>query len=876
MSAQTAPVPTSLDAHSRRSPTISLPRTLSSGQVLQVACVVFGITVTLMLLVRSDGVPYVTDGNESFSTYNHGLNLLRFGAATTMGLTDEASSPGAAAHPYVYTHQGNLPRFASLLLLVLGVHSVVLHVAAISLVVGTAATMLCFRFFSRAVSPPFAALVCLVFWTDYVLFIQWQLNSYRVWHAFFLFGVLVCAQSVGPGRRWPTIGLLVLSAGLFYFEFIFAVFVAVLVAAYSLMKHSRQPRQAVRILSLLVAGGGFAVTALVAQLIAFLGPALMFQDVQATYFARNFATGIDAKAAREEVLRFFMEHYIVFWDAFDATPYLSAFVFVRTLASTLLVVYTPVLVTITTAVLGGLAFGVIAVGNPPRILPLHVFRLWKPPARAARLALLLADNRLGGHRLPWLRVLGVFVPSVVVIAWTAGERSLYPIRSVALWRDYLEGGVPPFVLQIALFGGWALGALLATRGTTAARELAASADVKAVSRYLLAGLIAFLTIYCLSPGYLYGGYLSRYVPLPVFVTDVMFALVLYVLLRLVHPLLTVIRPGRAPQVRESLVGVVALSLLGFMGTYWAFVQLTYLTYLPPDGAAFLNRLEAPSFETARVVSNNYALPIAVLTGGWAFQDETLGLARWFDSTLRDIEISGKYMWFRDRDTNPGYLRPRYYICRTDRNLDTVADLVNTRTTDRLPRCSAQPLVQQALSGQMQLIARDQSRADLWAIVGLGPSIRLHPTWRNPVGVGAVTRRGGYGFRSGFYESESTDALVPSWTDGRGVLELFPAVVGETTLSFTMVQPDFGSPRPLPDLTVSADGQAIPNHSWSVEQLSPGHYRVRIPLTVGPTQGIPIVLTLDSPTFVPSQHDASSTDERQLGVRVEEIRMEEGQ
>src|SRR5687768_5338062 len=71
-------------------------------------------------LVYADFLPYVTDNNETFSSIVHAANIYHFGVAQTFGLTDEAYGLSAAAHPYVYTHQGNFPRFFALALYALG------------------------------------------------------------------------------------------------------------------------------------------------------------------------------------------------------------------------------------------------------------------------------------------------------------------------------------------------------------------------------------------------------------------------------------------------------------------------------------------------------------------------------------------------------------------------------------------------------------------------------------------------------------------------------------------------------------------------------------------------------------------------------------
>src|SRR5438045_3611241 len=88
------------------------------------------------ILIVSHGRPYVLDNNESFSTLLHATNMYRFGLGPTAGLTDESNGPDAAQHPYVYTHQGNFPRFWALLLYVLGARSIETQIVITTFTVG--------------------------------------------------------------------------------------------------------------------------------------------------------------------------------------------------------------------------------------------------------------------------------------------------------------------------------------------------------------------------------------------------------------------------------------------------------------------------------------------------------------------------------------------------------------------------------------------------------------------------------------------------------------------------------------------------------------------------------------------------------------------
>src|SRR5229473_2548363 len=72
------------------------------------------------------------------------------------------------------------------------------------------AISLVYAFFSRIATPLFAAIVCAVFMTDYVLFAQWHVVTYRVWHCLLFFFCLYCTERAGESRngKW-IVGLLV-------------------------------------------------------------------------------------------------------------------------------------------------------------------------------------------------------------------------------------------------------------------------------------------------------------------------------------------------------------------------------------------------------------------------------------------------------------------------------------------------------------------------------------------------------------------------------------------------------------------------------------------------------------------------------------------
>ena len=139
------------------------------------------------ILIWSEGLPFVSDNNESFSSLWHSFSMYQFGFGLNAGLTDEVFSPNLAAHPYVHTHQGNFPRLFGFLLYAVGLHTIESHIVVTALTIGVVVIFFLYHFLYQVAGIRFAVVTTLVFLTDYVLFAQWHLVTYRVWHGFFLF-----------------------------------------------------------------------------------------------------------------------------------------------------------------------------------------------------------------------------------------------------------------------------------------------------------------------------------------------------------------------------------------------------------------------------------------------------------------------------------------------------------------------------------------------------------------------------------------------------------------------------------------------------------------------------------------------------------------
>jgi hypothetical protein len=295
------------------------------------------------ILWMSDGIPYVMDGNETFSSLWHARNLVDHGFALTAGLADEVFSTHAAAHPFVHTHQGNFPRVFATAIYFLGARSPESQIAVTTFLVGGASVAMMYRLLSKVVAAAFAVLACLLLLTDYVLYAQWQVVTYRVWHGFFFFSSLLLAQNAG-GRRAGSVAFLTLLNAfcLFYWEIVFAAFAATTAGLYAGWTHRSSFRAVLWAWLPQIIGAVLAIALLVWQLSLYMGWDAAMEDLRATFMARNH------RGSAEQILptlqQFYNSRRVIFWPNFeDAGVYLDLAHFVASIGYYELQIWTPFL-----------------------------------------------------------------------------------------------------------------------------------------------------------------------------------------------------------------------------------------------------------------------------------------------------------------------------------------------------------------------------------------------------------------------------------------------------------------------------------------------------------------------------------------------------
>ena len=333
---------------------------------LAISIAVIYIAVYGTLIAMASGMPYVMDNNESFSSLWHAHNLFEFGLGNSYGLADEAFAFHANAHPFAHTHQGNFPRLFAFVIYALGAKTVESQIIVTTFTIGLAAVLLGFQFFSKITNPVFAFIACFLLVTDYVLVGQWQVNTYRVWHEFFVFSTLLCVHGIGTGKTIWKVSTAAVFACLFYFELVFVAFLTVTCALYALALYWRNYRSLFWTWGLQSAGAVIGLSILAGQLILYLGWNDFLRDAYFTFVARNYFSADPALFQR--MIDFFDSRNIVFWlNMEDGSRFRDIKFFISSLTFYEFQAHTPFFTAICGIVLIGFFASYFAATDSPHI-----------------------------------------------------------------------------------------------------------------------------------------------------------------------------------------------------------------------------------------------------------------------------------------------------------------------------------------------------------------------------------------------------------------------------------------------------------------------------------------------------------------------------
>jgi len=554
------------------------------GLVLVLACYVLVYGLFLWL---TDFIPYVMDNNESFSSLGHAYNLYHGDLLKSFGLTDEAFSPFPDAHPVIHSHQGNWPRIYAFVLFALGARSIESQIFITTFTIGIASLFFVYHYFARF-SIWFSVLASIILMTDYILFAQWNVVTYRVWHAFFVFSSLLCVHGLsGSHKKWWIFLTALNAACLFYGELVFAGFVTAWTGLYTLLLYFRKSFKNVLL-------GGFAqftgmllgVGILFMQLSAYMGFDTVIRDFKFTLWARNEAS--DPVALKKMLMNFYDSLNVAFfYNILDGAKFRDIISYVKSFFMYGFQIYTPVfsLIVLISFILGFFIFvnSDQAINRPSRFIRFfpHISRRLDAneviaflflPLFAFWVCITFNQSLMGGlvsQRIPEIGryyflncailsilsgylitkfsklltlnlakhisysskivfITAVFLLSIALIL--RKQPSLYNQDMMRIWFQELSTDLP-----ISVWKGLFIFLVFLFTSMSLVRDKIQFQVLKEkpfgyLSKFLISGFIAYTIVYILSPGYVYSGYLTRYAPFYVFLLNTIIALGLFFVL----------------------------------------------------------------------------------------------------------------------------------------------------------------------------------------------------------------------------------------------------------------------------------------------------------------------------------------------------------
>ena len=655
-----------------------------------------------LLISRGHGVPYVLDNNETYSALLHAHNLWNFDFFRSFGLADDVASPLQAAHPVIHTHQGDFPRLFAFILYVFGARSAESQIWITTFTVGIASLLLAKTFFTRVAGDLFATIIVLILMTDYLLFAQWQVNIYRVWHGFFLFASLVCAHGLGEwNRRKWVIATVCLYASLLYWELIFASFVAVTAGAYTAWIYRRTPRLILIAAFTQSIGAAIGLGTLITQVVLYLGWHDFLVDVKSTYGARNF--GDDPLVAVEKLKEFYDSRNITFWYNIQSdVNFRGLRPFLQSIFANVLQVQTPFYVLVTLS-LAASAF--VADARLPNAQDTVVA---DPPVSANSIALLSAalffflvavqfSSGATGPNSPisfeaLVPQLSIFFPLLAISTGLAiglhnlagaltvtrtppGPRRclvasvyficlaifvviqelLYDRTLQQMWL-YLLAPVPAWTTILSICVAAIIGGLVILVGRRSLLERWHSAPTSLIP-FFVSGAVGYLFVYEFNPGYLRAGYLLRLCPLPVFHIDALLGVGVSIVICITLVLVRRLKNSGFTFVTTTttiLFGGLLATLVGF----WVVLQYRYMELVPPDQFSFAKSLDTTTYGQG-IISNTYAAPFGLIANTWAYMNADFGEHR---LGLESDKQKAEYLWFADRTSNRVYKTPGFFVC----------------------------------------------------------------------------------------------------------------------------------------------------------------------------------------------------------------------
>lgn len=650
------------------------------------------------LIYDSSGLPYVFDNNETFSSLWHAQSLSNFGICNTKGLADEVFSPHPEASPFVHTHQGNFPRLFAWLIYEFGAKTASSQIVVTTFTIGLSTILLAYLFFAQIGNPLIAVVASLVFMTDYLLFAQWQIVTYRVWYGFLLFVMLLSIEKIKSYQyiRWYVL-LFMSSVCLLYFEMVFAAFVGLWCALWTAYRMQKNLKLALKILITMSAGASVGLSIFLFQAIDYLTWPDFLRDINTTFTARNNSNS--SGMSLQELYSFYESKRVIFWFNFqDKSAFANLEAFFRSIVENDLTAHTPYLVVqIYTLFICWVinyfmtAFKINHAISRPCLESVSMktsYYYLKSSAitGAMGFALYYSYSRYFEFTLTidYINIVFITAPFFFYLSAIASKDDehwstiLYSTAIMMLisWLLPISNRqhIPVWKYLISINNLWLVWivTLLVVFASIRFRVLLANnplfqkknSRLQPVLALMVLGFISYGIIYYMSPGYIYSGYISRLAPFTVFITDLVYVVVFSMLILIVFAEWDAVSKQSNNGVLNKIRLLISVMVMFGMLFFWCETQINAVRIFPPNHFNFTKKLASAPYSGATFIVNNYAAPIAAYTQQWAYMDPQIANANTATDVFGKVRLIGdnRYLWFADKKSNESYRRPDYFIC----------------------------------------------------------------------------------------------------------------------------------------------------------------------------------------------------------------------
>ncbi len=255
---------------------------------------------------------YANDGNETFGTLIHAENLIKYGHLNSF-MTDESTGTMLAQHPITHLSQGNWPRIPVAILKLFHLSDQYV-IFSLILTLNLICIYAIYKVLTPKTSKEFALIFIFTLFFNYLHFIQWSLNLYRVWQSVsFFIMVFLLTKVNNQNRNKPVMYflLIVYSATIGYGELVYAFWLLVSLTCLILLGFfSSKLRLKIEQLLIILVGIGTGLVSHIIQGTKFIG-----LENFATYFFNilRIRNGNNTASHLSSIIE---QYNIVFWENF--------------------------------------------------------------------------------------------------------------------------------------------------------------------------------------------------------------------------------------------------------------------------------------------------------------------------------------------------------------------------------------------------------------------------------------------------------------------------------------------------------------------------------------------------------------------------------